>query len=163
MKTLLLFSCLVLSSVLIYSQQVPPDTIKYTYMVHPLDSLNEPIISEEFRRRDAFVDTAEYEGKFANIFLTKNAPEDSINIVPYLDSLFLHFDGTDGYEYFQTGPLEDFLRSVDSLNLDPNFSFLDLFRSFRNWYSLYRFSAAMVLKKHQGLHLFHLSGHAGRA
>jgi hypothetical protein len=96
-----------------------------------------------FSRRDLFADVAEYEGKLANIFLTKVAPMDSINIFPYQDSLFFHFDGTDGYEYFQTGNLENFLKSLDSLDLDPNFSFLDLFRSFRDWYSLYRFSAAV--------------------
>ena len=75
--------------------------------------------------------------------LNASAPMDSIGVVPYLDSLFLHFDGTDGYEYFQTGALEGFLRSLDSLNLDPNFSFLDFFRSLRDWYSPYRFSAAL--------------------
>jgi len=146
MKTLLLICCLVLGSVLLYSQQGSdyfPPVIQYTYEAIPLDSLNNQITSEMFYRRDLFIDVAEYEGKTANIFLTKDAPMDSINIFPYLDSLFLHFDGTDGYEYFQIGALEDFLRDLDSLINDPNFSFLDLFTSFRDWYSLYRFSAAV--------------------
>jgi hypothetical protein len=148
MKTLLFITFLLISSVHLFSQQAsdyfPPEpVIEYTYEAIPLDSLNNQITSEMFYRRDLFVDVAEYEGKLANIFLTKDAPMDSIGVVPYLDSLFLHFDGTDGYEYFQTGALEGFLRSLDSLNLDPNFSFLDLFRSFRDWYSLYRFSATI--------------------
>ena len=146
MKTFLIFSFLLISSTLIYSQQggdfFSPG-IEYTYDAVPLDSLNNPIFSEMFNRRDLFADVAEYEGKLANIFLTKEAPVDSIGIFPYLDSLFLHFDGTDGYEYFQTGNLEGFLISLDSLQLDPNFSFLELFNSFKNWYSLYRFSAAI--------------------
>jgi hypothetical protein len=97
-----------------------------------------------FKRRDLFVDVAEYEGKLANILLTKSAPIDSIDIQPYLDSLFFHFDGMDGYEYLQSGSsLEDFLRSVDSLDLDPNFNFLDFFRSLKAWYSVYRFSSAI--------------------
>jgi hypothetical protein len=146
MKTLLFITCLLISSVQVYSQQAgdyfPPIT-DFTYPVYPLDSANQQVISEVFRRRDLFVDVTEYEGKLANIFLTKDAPMDSINIFPYLDSLFLHFDGTDGYEYFQTRPLEDFLRSIDSLNLDPNFSFLDFFTSLQAWYSVYRFSATV--------------------
>ncbi len=148
MKTLLFIGCLLISSVLVYSQQTGDyfsgeTAPQYTYKVIPLDSLNDPIISDEFRRRDLFVDVVEYEGKLANIFLTKNAPIDLIDIQPYLDSLFFHFDGTDGYEYFQTRPLEDFLRSIDSLELDPNFNFLNFFRSLEAWYSVYRFSATV--------------------
>ena len=148
MKTLLFITCLLMSSVQVYSQQgsdyFPPDTlVEYTYSATPLDSLNDPISSEEFRRRDFFVDVTEYKGKLANILLTKDAPIDSIVILPYLDSLFLHFDGTDGYEYFQIGALEDFLRSLDSLGIDPNFSFLDFFLSLEDWYSVYRFSAGV--------------------
>jgi len=146
MKTILFITCLFISSVEVYSQQGSdyfPPVIEYTYEAIPLDSLNNPIFSEMFYRRDLFVDVAEYEGKLANIFLTKDAPMDSINILPYLDSLFLHFDGTDGYEYFQIGNLEGILKSLDSLGIDPNFSFLDFFISLRNWYSLYRFSAAV--------------------
>jgi len=146
MKTLLLIICLVLGSVLIYSQQgnnyFPPIT-EFTYSVFPLDSANNQVIAGEFRKRDLFVDIADYEGKQANIFQTKYAPIDSIDILPYEDSLFFHFDGTDGWEYFQTRPMEDFLRSIDSLNLDPNFSFLDFFRSLEAWYSVYSFSATV--------------------
>jgi hypothetical protein len=146
MKTLLIITSLFISSVQVYSQQgsdyFPPGT-QYTYKAVPLDSLNDPITSEMFYRRDFFTDIAQHEGKLANIFLTKNASEDSIGIVPYLDSLFLHFDGTDGFEYFQTGNLEGILRSLDSLGIDPNFIFLDFFRSLEDWYSIYRFSAAV--------------------
>ena len=146
MKTLLFITCLLISSLQVYSQHGTdyfPPVIEYTYDAVPLDSLNNQITSEMFKRRDLFADVAEYKGKLANIFLTKEAPEDSIGIVPYLDSLFLHFDDTDGFEYFQIGALEGILSELDSLDLDPNFSFLDLFRSFRDWYSLYRFSAAV--------------------
>jgi hypothetical protein len=144
MKTFLIITCLIISSVQLYSQQGSdyfPPVIEYTYDAVPLDSLNNPITSEMFKRRDLFADVAEYEGKLANIFLSKEAPMDSIGIYPYLDSLFLHFDGTDGYEYFQIGDLEGFLRDLDSLGIDPNFSFLDLFTSIEDWYSIYKFSA----------------------
>jgi hypothetical protein len=147
MKTFLIITCLIISSVQLYSQRgsdyFPPVT-DFLYEVYPLDSANQEIISEMFFKKDRFEEIDNYNGKLANVFLTKNAPtQDSLNNTPYLDSLFFHFDGTDGYEYFQTGSLEEFLMSIDSLNLDPNFSFLDFFRSFRDWYSLYRFTAAL--------------------
>ena len=146
MKTLLLISCLVLGSVLVYSQQsnnfFPPIT-RFTYAVFPLDSANNEVNAEEFRKRDLFVDIADYESKTANIFQTKYAPIDSIGILPYEDSLFFHFDGTDGFEFFQTRPLEDFLIALDSSGIDTNFSFLDFFRSLEDWYSVYRFSATV--------------------
>ena len=143
MKTFLFISSIIIISSQLYSQQGNeyfPPVIEYTYDAVPLDSLNNPITSEMFKRRDLFADVAEFEGKLANIFLTKEAPEDSIGIYPYMDSLFFHFDGTDGFEYFQIGDLEGFLRDLDSLEIDPNFSFLDLFRSIQDWYSVYRFN-----------------------
>lgn len=147
MKTLLFISFLLISAVLVYSQPsnpyFPPGSV-YTYNIFPLDSLSNPIISEMFYRRDLFTEVADYEGKQANIFLTKNAQTaDSLENKPYLDSLFYHFDGTDGYQYFQLGQLEGFLRSLDSIGLDPNFNFLNFFTSLQDWYSLYRFSATI--------------------
>jgi hypothetical protein len=146
MKTFLFITCLLISSVQVFSQHTGdyfPQATQFTYQVTPLDSLNDPIISEEFRRRDLFAEVADYNGKLANIFLTKNTPIDSIDIQPYLDSLFFHLDGTDGYEYFQTRPLKDFLDSLDAMNIDPNFNFLDFFRSLEEWYKLYRFSSTV--------------------
>ena len=118
MKTLLIITCLFINSVLVYSQQASDyfyqePIVEFTYDAIPLDSLNNQITSETFKRRDLFVDIAEYEGKLANIVLTKNAPTiDSLENEPYLDSLFYNFDGTDGYEYFQIGSLEDFPDAV---------------------------------------------------
>ena len=147
MKTFLIFSFLFISSTLILSQPgsnyFPPGSV-YTYNVFPLDTSSNPIVSEMYYRRDLFADVADYKGKLANIFLTKNAQTlDSLEIKPYLDSLLYHFDGTDGYAYFQTRPLEGLLKSLDSMGLDPNFNFLSFFRSLQDWYSLYRFNATL--------------------
>ena len=38
------------------------------------------------------------------------------------------------------GALEFFLISIDSILSDPNFSFVDFFYSFEDWYSVYRFA-----------------------
>ena len=146
MKMILLFTTLLIFSIPGYTQpggDFPPGE-EYNYRVLPLDTLSNPVEAEMYYRRDLFSEIADYKNKLANIFLTKTAlTEDSLDIKPYSDSLFFYYDGTDGYEYFQTRPLEGLLMSLDSLNLDPNFSFLDFFRSLQAWYSQYRFSAPL--------------------
>ena len=149
MKTLQSFWIFLILASLTYSQSenyfFPPDTVfEYRYEAFPLDSNSNPVLSEMFYRSDLFFDIAEYEGKQANIFKTKEASTlDSLALVPYSDSLYFHFDGADGYKYFQVDPLLDFLESLDSMGLDPNFSFVDFFTSLEDWYSVYRFSAAL--------------------
>jgi len=149
MKTLQSFWIFLVLTSLMYSQGqnyfFPPDTVfEYIYEAIPLDSNSNPVLSEMFYRSDLFFDIAEYEGKQANIFKSKEASTlDSLAIVPYSDSLYFHFDGTDGYKYFQVDPLLDFLQALDSMGLDPNFSFVDFFTSLEDWYSVYRFSAAL--------------------
>lgn len=149
MKKLQLFLIFLILSSLSYSQGenfiFPPDTVyEYNYEATPLDSNNNPVVSEMFFRRDLFFDISDFEGKQANIFKSKIAPtEDSLDIVPYTDSLYFHFDGIDGYKYFQVDPLLGFLKTLDSMDLDPNFNFVDFFTALEDWYSVYRFSAAL--------------------
>jgi len=149
MKTLNLILIFLILTSLSYSQGgnyfFPPDTVfKYIYEAVPLDSNSNPVLSEMFYRGDLFFDIADYQGKQANVFKIQEASTfDSLDIVPYSDSLYFHFDGTDGYKYFQVDPLLGFLQSLDSMGLDPNFSFVDFFTSLENWYSVYRLSAAL--------------------
>jgi hypothetical protein len=67
-------------------------------------------------------------------------PLETILIQPYTDSLFINTQGTNGFEYFSISRLEEFLIELDSLGLDPNFSFVDFFTSLQDWYSVYRFA-----------------------
>ncbi len=113
----------------------------WNYELTPLDSLNDPIEALTFFRVDSFATTADYQGKLANIVLTKEGPSEAIHFLPYTDSLFYNFDGSEGYEYAQVGRLEIFLAVIDSILADSSFSFLDMFLSFEDWYSLYRFDA----------------------
>jgi len=115
----------------------------WNYKVTPLDSLNNNIDSLAFFRQDSFAVTADYEGKLANIVPTKSGPLETILIQPYNDSLFFHFSGTDGYEYFRVGAMEFFLLSLDSLGIDTTFSFVDFFRALEDWYSVYRFASGV--------------------
>lgn len=113
----------------------------WNYELTPLDSLNNPVDSLTFFRVDSFATTANYQDKLANIVLTKEGPLEAINFLPYNDSLFYNFDGSDAYEYAQVGRLEIFLAAIDSILADSSFSFLDMFLSFEGWHSLYRFDA----------------------
>ena len=113
----------------------------WNYELTHLDSINNPIESLTFFRIDSFATTADYQGKLANIVLTKEGPSEAIHFLPYTDSLFYNFDGSEGYEYAQVGRLEIFLAVIDSILADSSFSFLDMFLSFEDWYSLYRFDA----------------------
>ncbi len=148
MKPVLYIICFLFSSVTLLAQQAsdyfPNQTgFMWNYKATPLDSLNNEITSLTFFRQDSFAVTADYEGKLANIVFTKRGPLQTILLQPYNDSLFFHFSGTDGYEYFQTGALEFFLLSLDSLGIDPNFSFVDFFKSLENWYPVYKFSSGV--------------------
>lgn len=149
MKTLQLLLIFLMLSSLTFSQGegfiFPPDTVyEYNYEATPLDSNNNPVVSEMFFRRDLFFDISDFEGKQAHLFKTKVAStEDSLALVPYSDTLYFHFDGTDGYKYFQVDPFLAFLETIDSLDLDPNFNFVDFFTSLEDWYSVYRFSASL--------------------
>lgn len=112
----------------------------WSYMVTPLDSSNNQIDSLIFFRQDSFAVTTNYEGKLANVVLTKSGPKQSILFQPYTDSLYLHFLGTDGYEYFEFGVLGEFLTFLDSIITFNNFSFVDFINSLEDWYSVYRFT-----------------------
>ncbi len=146
MRPVLYILCLVFSSVTIIAQQAsdyfPNQTgFIWNYRATPLDSLNNNIDSLAFFRKDSFAVSADYQGKLANVVPSKSGPLQTILFQPYSDSLFFHFSGTDGYEYFRVGALEFFLISIDSILSDPNFSFVDFFYSLEDWYSVYRFGA----------------------
>lgn len=124
------------------SEYFPTQTgFEWKFKQTPLDSASNPIPSLAFYRMDSFESVANYEGKLANIVLTKSGPLQTILLQPYLDSLFYNTDGTNGFEYFSTKNIEPFLISLDSAGVASNFSFLSFFRSLQDWYDVYRFTA----------------------
>jgi hypothetical protein len=108
-------------------------------MVTPLDSLNNELDSVAFFRQDSFAVATNYEGKLANLVLSKEGLAQTIHFQPYTDSSYLHFMGTNGYEYFKVGGLGVFLEFLDNLITFDNFTFVDFFNSLEAWYSVYRF------------------------
>jgi hypothetical protein len=107
----------------------------------PLDSLNNPIPSMAVFKIDSFASVANYQGRLANIVPTKTGPLSTILNQPFLDSLFYSTEGTNGLEYFSISRIEEFLVQLDSMGIDPNFSFVDFFTSLQDWYSTYRFAS----------------------
>ncbi|MEJ2105450.1 MAG: T9SS type A sorting domain-containing protein, partial [Ignavibacteriaceae bacterium] len=124
------------------SDYFPSQTgFEWKFKAIPLDSVSNPINNLAYYRIDNFESTANYQGKLANIVLTKSGPLGTILLQPYLDSLFYNTEGTTGYEYFSIRNIEAFLISLDSLGVAPNFSFLSFFTSLQDWYDNYRFAS----------------------
>ncbi len=144
MKRIIYTFCFLCCFGQIYAQQASDyfpsqEGYLWNYMVTPLDSLNNEVITDIFFRQDSFAVTTNYEGKLANLMLSKEGLVQTIPFQPYTDSMYLHFMGMDGYEYFAVGGLGEFLKFVDSLITFDNFTFVDFFTSLETWYSVYKF------------------------
>lgn len=151
MKTVITAFCLLIFSGLNIAQQASdyfPTQLGYEWKFKaiPLDSASNPIPSLAFYRMDFFESIANYKGKLANIVLTKSGPLQTIQQQPFLDTLFYHTDGTNGFEYFSIRNIEEFLLALDSLQIDTTFSFYEFFSSLQDWYSVYRFASQINLE-----------------
>ena len=137
--TLLFFSSIMAQQA---SDYFPTQTgYEWKFKAIPLDSVSNPINALAFYRMDKFESVTNYEGKLANIVLTKSGPLATIQLLPFLDSLFYSTENTNGFEFFSIRNIEPFLISLDSTGLTGNFSFLDFFTSLQSWYSTYRFAS----------------------
>jgi hypothetical protein len=148
MKKLYTFLCffalLGLSNAQQASDYFPSQTgFEWKFKAIPLDSVSDPINALSYYRIDKFESVANYQGKLANIVLTKSGPLGTILLQPYLDSLFYCTEGTGttGFEYFSIRNIEAFLIQLDELGIAPNFSFLDFFTSLQDWYDNYEFAS----------------------
>ena len=115
----------------------------WEYKITVLDSLSNEIDSLSYYRHDKVIDEAFFEGKLAKILQTKSGPAETIYFQPYLDSIFLHFSGTDAHEYFKLGYIKILLAALDSVLNVPNFNLVEFFTSFEKWYSVYRFNQSL--------------------
>ena len=113
----------------------------WNYRVAPLDAGNNEIDSLVFARQDTFALMSDYKGRQANIVPSKSGPAQTLPFQPYIDTLYLNFDGTDAYEYFSTGSLEILMAQLDSAQIASNFSFINFIRSFQNWHPVYKFGS----------------------
>jgi hypothetical protein len=65
-------------------------------------------------------------------------PESTINLQPYLDTLYYSFESSNGFEYFDPEFISGLLGNVDS---KLGINFLNFFSSLEGWYSYYRFAS----------------------
>ncbi|MGB5849610.1 MAG: T9SS type A sorting domain-containing protein [Ignavibacteriaceae bacterium] len=144
MKKLIYIYFLFFSFGIIFAQQAsdyfPPDCPRWEYKITVLDSLSNEIDSLSYYRHDLVIDESVFEGRLAKILQTKSGPAETIYFQPYLDSIFLHFSGTDAHEYFKLGYIKILLSALDSVLNMANFNFVEFFTSFEKWYSVYRFN-----------------------
>jgi len=137
-----LLSIVLLISTLSFSQQASdyfPDQTgyKWNYKVIPLDSINNEIDSLTYSRADSFATTINFMGKLSDLVLSKSAPINLINVMPYIDSSYFSFENADGYQYFQISNLGNLISVLDTIGIDS--SFLGVIQSFESWYSVFRF------------------------
>lgn len=111
---------------------------KWNYESVPLDSLNNPVNEQKFFSIDSFAFTSQYNGKNANVVLSKTGPQSTINFQPFTDSIYYNFESSDGFEYFNPVLVSGLLGNIDStLGID----FLNFFGSLKGWYAYYRFAS----------------------
>ncbi|MCU0343751.1 MAG: T9SS type A sorting domain-containing protein [Ignavibacterium sp.] len=114
---------------------------EWKFKIVPLDSLNNPLPALAEFRIDSFATVENYEGKPANIVTTKTGLLQTIFLQPYEDSLFYYNEGSNGFEFFSISNIEEFLSELDSGGIDPNFNFVNFFKSLQNWYPIYKFAS----------------------
>ena len=124
------------------SDYFPAQTgFEWKFKAIPLDSVSNPINALAYYRMDIFESVANYEGKLANIVLTKDGSLQTIQQQPYLDSLFYSTEGANGFEYFSIRNIESILHAIDSAGTIPNFNLVEFFTSLQDWYPVYQFAS----------------------
>lgn len=107
---------------------------KWNYKVTPLDSLQKPIDSLAHFEIDTFANVQTYEGKQANIIISKSGLSSDIFTKSFKDTTWLSFSGTDSYRYFNS---LSSLYSGGELDSLPASSF---FSSLKGWYYFLKFA-----------------------
>ena len=111
---------------------------KWNYESVPLDSLNNPVNSQKFFSIDSFAVQTTFNGKNANVVLSKTGAQNTINFQPYLDTLYYNFESSNGFEYFDPELVSGLLGNIDST---LGINFFNFFGSLEGWYSYYRFAS----------------------
>jgi len=111
---------------------------KWNYESVPLDSLNNPVNAQKFFSVDSFAIVAPFNGKNANLVMSKTGAQSTINFQPYLDTLYYNFESSNGFEYFDPVNLDSLLGDIDTT---LGINFINFFNSLKGWYSYYRFAS----------------------
>lgn len=106
---------------------------KWYYKNIPLDSNNVPMPNLATYRIDSFALVAPYKGLTANIVRFKDYMPTFNQNSPYNDTMWYNFNGTNAYQFLNTGLLPDTMNVPVAL--------LNFFKGLQAWYNMYQFSS----------------------
>lgn len=73
---------------------------KWYFQYFELDSLNNPVDLAALIEVDSLASTVDFHGKSAKFILSKLGAQETLSFVPYNDSSYVSFDGSNAYNYF---------------------------------------------------------------
>jgi len=106
---------------------------KWYYKNTPLDSNNVPMPNLATYRIDSFAVVAPYKGLTANIVRFKDYMPTLNQNTPYNDTMWYNFNGTNAYQFLNSGLLPD--------TMNVPIALLNFFRGLQAWYNMYQFSS----------------------
>ncbi|MBU0475774.1 MAG: T9SS type A sorting domain-containing protein [Bacteroidetes bacterium] len=106
---------------------------KWYYEITPLDSVNKPMTSFTTVRIDSFVVEDSFYGKMSNLAVSKSGTINTINYLPYFDSLFVNIESSVISKHLS------FLGKIDT-NIISDPEFIKYMNEIEGWYPIYQFS-----------------------
>lgn len=108
-----------------------------------LDSMNNRVDSLSFFTIDSFAVTDTFKTKNSHFIFTKSGAMPLILEQPYLDTLYVSLESTNGSSYFDASLITSLTGAIDTTTIDTlfgGFNPFDLIASLEGWYPLYRFA-----------------------
>ena len=138
MKKIFLLVFSVLFSYCAYSQNAstyfPSNPgYKWYYKNIPLDSNNNPLFNQSLYRIDSFAVVSSYQGLTANIVRFKDYMATLNQNLPYNDTSWHNFQGTNSFQFLTVSLLPDTVNFPVGL--------LNFFRGLQGWYNMYQFAS----------------------
>lgn len=108
----------------------------WTYKDIPLDSSDNEVDSLTTYQIDSFAVVQTFQGRNANVILSKEGDMSSVVNAPFIDTSYISFEGSDAYVYFELFNVDSVLGS-DAAKLSSKLK-LGKVKGINNWYSYYR-------------------------
>jgi Secretion system C-terminal sorting domain len=147
MKNFTIILLLLVLSTCLYPQDAslyfPSNTgFKWSYKNMPLDSVNKEIDSLTYYQVDSFtVANQNYKGKAADIIISKIGISNDIPYLPFFDTSYVAFEGSEAFSYFELFNIDSILNSLNSKIIRKPKKESKI-SGIASWFSLYRFAAA---------------------
>ncbi len=118
----------------------------WNYEEIPLDSVNNEISSLSYFKKDSLSSIINYNGKIANIIVSKVGLNASLPFSPIIDTTFISFDGSDAYSFTKLLNIDSLINILLSTP-GSNISLSRALSSLNNggWFSYYHFTQVQYL------------------